>query len=288
MAGPTIDQAFITQFNRDLHLNYRQMGSKLRGLVRTDGQVVGSSVNFYKLGTLAAQRKARNGDIPVQNPDHSKVTATMVDRYIHILVDQLDLTKLEVDLRKGYVEAGSSAFGIETDQDIIDALAGGATVTLGDYGSSYDDNWTRNFALEAVKKLDERFVPDDGKRFGLLTAAGWSHLMAVDQFVRADYIGPDLPFRQMGIEARTWLGVHWIKHQYLPGAGTATCKNYVFHASAVGHGINADVQTQWQWKNEKWAWSMAGAMSMGATVIDANGIVECRVDDTAVLAAPTS
>lgn len=283
MAGPTIDQAFITQFNKDMHLTYRQMGSKLRGLVRTDGQVVGSSVRFYKLGTLAATSKARNGEIPAQNPDHSYVTANMADSYVSLYVDQLDLTKLEVDLRKGYIDAGASAFGIKTDQTIIDAMSGGATVTLGDYGSSDDDNWTRNFALRAVQKLDERFVPDDGKRFGLITAAGWSHLMAIDQFVRADYVGPDLPFRQMGIEARTWLGVHWIKHQYLPGAGTSQSKNYLFHASSVGHGINADVSSQWQWKNERWAWNMAGAMSMGATVIDANGIIECRVDDTAAL-----
>lgn len=285
MAAPTIDQAFITQFNKDLHLTYRQMSSKLRGLVRTDGQVVGSSVNFYKLGTLTATTKARNGEIPAQNPDHSKVTANMADYYIGLYVDQLDLTKLEVDLRGGYVKSGASAFGIKTDDIIIDALETGATVTLGDYGSSDDDNWNRNFALRAVQKLNERFVPDDGKRFGLISAAGWSHLMAIDQFVRSDYVGPDLPFKQMGIEARTWLGVHWMTHQYLPGAGTATSKNYLFHSSAVGHGINADVSSQWQWKNERWAWHMAGAMSMGAVVIDTNGIVECRVDDTATLPA---
>jgi hypothetical protein len=281
MAGPTIDQAFITQFNKDLHLTYRQMGSKLRGLVRTDGQVVGSSVNFYKLGTLAAGTKARNGDIPVQNPDHSKVTANMADYYIHMLADQLDLTKLEVDVRKGYVEAGASAFGIKTDEIIIKAMSDGATVNYG----GYSGNLTRNNALLGVQKLNEKFVPDDGKRFALVTASAWSHLMAIDQFVRADYVGPDLPFKQMGIEARTWLGVHWMCSQYLPGAGTNQAKYYLFHSSAVGHGINADVSTQWQWKNEKWAWSMAGAMSMGAVVIDTNGIVEMRFDDTAALAA---
>lgn len=279
MAAPTIDQAFITQFNRDLHLTYRQMGSKLRGLVRTDGQVVGSSVNFYKLGTLTATTKARNGEIPAQNPDHSKVTATMADYYAALYVDQLDLTKLEVDLRSGYVKAGASAFAIKTDQIIIDALSTGATVNFG----GYSGNWTRNNALKAVATLDAAFVPDDGKRFGLLTATGWSHMMAIDQFVRSDYIGPDMPFKQMGIEARTWLGVHWIKHQYLPGAGTSQVKNYVFHSSAVGHGINADVSSQWQWKNERWAWHMAGAMSMGAVVIDPTGIVEVRLDDTAAL-----
>jgi hypothetical protein len=255
------------------------MGSKLRGLVRTDGQVVGSSVNFYKLGTLAAVTKARNGDIPVQNPDHSKVTATMSDHYIHMLADQLDLTKLEVDVRKGYVDAGASAFGIKTDQIIIDAMSTGATVNFG----AYTGNLTKAQALLGVQKLNEAFVPDDGKRFALISAAGWSHLMNIDQFVRSDYVGPDLPFKQMGIEARTWLGVHWMCSQYLPGVGTATAKYYLFHSSAVGHGINADVSTQWQWKNEKWAWSMAGAMSMGAVVIDPTGIVEMRFNDTAAL-----
>ena len=53
---------------------------------------------------------------------------------------------------------------------------------------------------------------------------------------------------------------------------------------AVGHGINSELATSWDWENTRRAWSMSGSMSMGATVIDATGIVEVRLDDTTALA----
>ena len=48
MAVATPDQAFITKFEKDIHLTYRLMASKLRGLVRTDADVNGSTARFYK------------------------------------------------------------------------------------------------------------------------------------------------------------------------------------------------------------------------------------------------
>lgn len=279
MAGPTIDQAFITKFEKDLHLTYRQMASKLRGLVRTDAQVNGSTARFYKLGTLVATAKSRNGEIPSQNPDHSYATATMVDRYISLYADQLDLTKLDVDLKSGYLRAGAAAFGVETDDQIIQALTG-ATTNFG----GYSGNWSQNNALIACRYFDINNVPDDGRRFAAVTPYGWAHLMTIDEFIRSDYVGPDdLPYKKMGMEVRTWLGINWIKHTRLPGSGTTQAKSYLWHMDAVGHGINAEVQTNWEWKNERWAWNMAGAMSMGATVIDATGVFEARWNDETAL-----
>ena len=97
--GPTIDQTFITKFNNDMHLTYRQIGSKFRGLVRTDASVKAETCRFYKLGTVRASSKSRNGEIPASNPDHAYATATMADRYCLVYVDELDLTKLAVDVR---------------------------------------------------------------------------------------------------------------------------------------------------------------------------------------------
>ena len=278
MAGPTIDQAFITKFNEDLHLTFRQKASKFRGLVRTDGQVNGSSVRFYKLGFLSATAKGRNGEIPAQDPDMSFVTATMADRYVRADVDQLDLTKLSIDVRSGYVQASASAFGNETDDTIINAMNTGATA------SGITGGWTRNNALIAARLLDFNNVPDDGMRFAAVSPQGWAQLMCIDQFVRSDYIGPeDLPFKRMGLEVRSWNRFHWFQSPRLPGAGTATAKQFFWHYRGVGHGINAEVQTDWQWEAKRWAWTMAGAMSMGAIVIDGTGVFSASFDDTAAL-----
>jgi hypothetical protein len=280
MPGPTIDQTFITKFNNDMHLTYRQGMSKYRGLVRTDASVKAETCRFYKLGAVTASSKARNGDIPVSNPAHSYVTATMSDRYIALLLDELDLTKLSVDVRSSYVKAGASAFAMDTDQFIVDAMTTGATVTQG----TYSGNLTRNVVLQAAGTLDAAEVPRDGRRFWGVSPVQWEFLMSIDQFVRADYTGPeDLPFKKQGNSMRTWNDFHFFVSNRLPGTGTSQCKSYCWHMDSVGHGINADIATSWDWENLKRSWSMSGSMSMGAVVIDATGLIEVRLDDTAAL-----
>lgn len=285
MTAPTIDQTFVTKFNTDTHLTYRQMASKFRGLVRTDAAVQASTARFYKLGTVRVAGKARNGAIPASNPDHSYATATMVDRYLLMYLDELDLTKLTSDVRGSYVKAASSAFGIETDAQILDAMTAGATISYGDYGSSAADNMTLNVILDVARTMDANEVPRDGRRFWGLSPVQWAHMMKIDQFVRADYIGPaDLPFIKMGNAMKTYNDFHFFVSNRNPGSGTATAKSYAWHMDAVGHGINSEVATSWDWENDRRAWSCSGSMSMGATVIDPTGLVEVRLDDTTALA----
>lgn len=279
MAAPYIDDAFKTKFNDDLHLTYQQGASKIRGTVRTDGQVIGKDVRFMKLGTIGMVAKSRNGDIPLTQPAHNHVDATMIDKYLHVLIDGLDLTKLSIDVRNGYIKSMAAAAARETDDIIISAMSAGATVSQG----SYSGVITRNVALEVNEILDAADVPRDGRRFCAVSAHQWAALECINQFVSADYNGPDLPFKKMGFETRTWNDVHWMVHNRLPGKGTTQVKCYAWHMDAVGHGVNSEVQLQWQWKNEKWAWDGAGAMSMGACVIDTAGLVEVRLNDTTAL-----
>ena len=51
-------------------------------------------------------------------------------------------------------------------------------------------------------------------------------------------------------------------------------KNMAYHSTAVGLGINADVQTEINYVPEKAAHLATSMMSMGAVVIDDNGIYE--------------
>ena len=54
----TIDQAFIKQFEREVHEAYQRQGSKLRNSVRNINQVKGSSTTFQKVGKGTASTKA--------------------------------------------------------------------------------------------------------------------------------------------------------------------------------------------------------------------------------------
>src|SRR3954452_10617026 len=50
----SIDQAFVKQFEREVHEAYQRQGSKLRGTVRVKTGVVGGDTVFQTVGTSAA------------------------------------------------------------------------------------------------------------------------------------------------------------------------------------------------------------------------------------------
>lgn len=283
MAAPYIDANFTQKFTRDLHLEYTQNGSLFRGTVRTDGQVDGTQVHFEKLGTLVMGDKPRNGDIPITNPAHNRVTATMVDKYAAVLIDQLDTRKLSIEAKAGYVSQLAAAATDYTDDLIIDAMDSGATGYIGDYGSSDTDYIDENMALELGEWFDRRNVPRDGNRFCAVTPRQWAALMKINTYRDADYVGQDLPFKKTGFKMRTWNDINWFMSNRLNGVATATTVCLAWHKRAVGFGINADYDITWAWENLKKGWSGAASLSMGAAVIDVNGVCELRLDDTGAL-----
>jgi hypothetical protein len=51
-------------------------------------------------------------------------------------------------------------------------------------------------------------------------------------------------------------------------------KNMAYHTSSIGLGVNSDVSTEINYVAEKVSHLATSMMSMGAVVIDANGIYE--------------
>lgn len=282
MASPTIDQAFITKWNKDLKRDYARTMSFFRGTVRTDGEVIGNTVRFQKLGTMSMTTKSRQGEIPISNPTHSYVDCAISDYYVRVLIDKLDLTALNIEVRNNYMQNMVEAANRKVDDLVIAALDADATGTEGDYSTGL----TRNLVLQVNEQLDSNNVPRDGRRFAAVTPMQWAHLMTIQQFASADYTGSeDLAFKKQGMPMRTWCDLHWMVHTGLTGKGTGNAKCYAWHQDAVGHGIKDEIQTQWDWLQSHFAWDGATALGMGAKVIDANGVVQIRVSDTAALAS---
>jgi hypothetical protein len=104
----TIDQAFIKQFEEEVHQAYQRMGSKLRNTVRMKNGVRGSSTVFQKVGKGSAATKARHGKVPVMNVDHTPVECQLLDFYAGDWVDHLDELKTNIDERQVLANAGAS------------------------------------------------------------------------------------------------------------------------------------------------------------------------------------
>ena len=269
----SIDQAFIKQFEREVHQSFQRMGSRLRHTVRSKNNVNGSSTVFQKVGKGVASTKARHGDVPVMNLDHSTVEVTLADYYAGDWVDRLDELKVNFDERQVIANAGAYALGRKSDELIINALA----TTSNSQGSDAEGMTLAKIQL-AFEALGENDVPDDGQRFAVVGWKQWSELLSLKEFASADYVGSDeLPF--VSTQAKRWLGTLWIPHSGLPVASSVrSC--FWYHKTAVGHAAGSDVATDITWHGDKAAHFVNNMMSQGAGLIDASGVIEMPCDES--------
>lgn len=278
----TIDQAFVKQFEREVHMAYQRMGSKLRGLFRTVNGVRGLTTRFQKVGKGVAGTKTRHGLVPVMNLDHSYVEVTLVDRFAGEWIDNLDLLKINHDERGVVTESAAYALGRATDADIITALGTVATNISAITVSS--EAAIRNSILSARQDIAERDVPMNAL-WGIISPSMYAQFMTVEEFASSDYVGPDFPYRSAAGRIHNWLGVNWIEHTGLD-LETTTRSGFLAHRNAIGHAIGADVSTKVSWENTRDAWFVNANMSMGAVLIDNDGVQELTLDESSAL--PTS
>ncbi len=271
----TIDQAFVKQFEKDVHMAYQRMGSKLRGTVRNVNNVKGATAVFQKVGKGTAGTKSYHGLIPTMNLSHNYVECTLVDYYAGDWIDRFDELKINHDERQVIANAGAYALGRKTDELIINALAKASDLTV----LNNDIGMTIEKVLEAFELLGKNDVPDDGQRYAIIGWKQWSELLKLDEFSSSDYIGADeLPWQ--GSQAKRWLGTVWIPHSGLPVDANDIRSCFWFHKTAVGHASGSDVQTDVTWHGERASHFVNNMMSQGAELIDGGGIVVIEADET--------
>jgi len=283
----SVDQAFVKQFEADVHTAYQRKGTLLRGMVRIKNGITGLSTTFQKVGKGTASTKTRHGLVPVMNIDHTPVECILEDHYAGDFVDKLDELKIMHEERLVTAQAGAWALGRKTDDLIIDnGLSNGTNqvlATLQDdrtIGASTGMNVGK--ALEAVNKLADRDVPvGDGDLFAALSPKAWTQLLRFDEFADADSVGEtQLPFPGLGlVENRRWAGVTWIMHSGLPLAA-AIRSTFMWHRTAIGHAIGADVTSDITWEGTRAAHFVNNMMSQGSCLIDDDGVEEILVDET--------
>lgn len=261
----TIDQAFIKQFETEVHMAYQRMGSKLRNTIRSTN-VSGSTARFQKIGTGTASTKSRNGNVTPMELVHTNVEASMSDFYAAEFIDKLDELKTNINERQAVAQSAAAALGRKTDELIIAAMDAGANSTqIHDTSSALE----KADLLSLFETMGTADVPEDGQRYLAMSPAGYADLFAINEFASSDFVGPqNLPFAG-GMTMKEFLGFKIFSTSAVAGG-----KNFAYHTSAVGIGINSDVQTEVNYVAEKVSHLATSMMSMGAVAIDDNGIYE--------------
>jgi hypothetical protein len=261
----SITNAFITQFEAEVHMAYQRMGSKLKNLVRTVNGVNGSTVKFQKVAKGSANTKARHAEVVAMDLAHSNVSATLTDYYAADYVDKLDELKINIDERQVVAQSAAYALGRKTDEVLISTLD--AATSIAANVSSSATGMTLIKAKNMMEVFNGNDVPDDNQRYWAVGPKQWSDLLSVDQFSRVEYVGPsDLPFPN-GMTAKRWMGFLFFVHSGLSLSGSDR-KNLAFHKSAIGCGIGSDVRTEVNYIPEKVSHLITSMISLGSVQID--------------------
>ena len=118
----SVDQAFIKQFESEVHEAYQRQGSKLRNTVRVINDVRGASAVFPKVGTGTAATKATGAAVPTMSLSHDTIEVALDDYYAGDWIDRMDELKLNIDERQVIANAGAYALGRKTDELIVTAF----------------------------------------------------------------------------------------------------------------------------------------------------------------------
>lgn len=270
-----ITNAFVKQYEREVHVAYQRQGSKLRGTVRTKTGVEGSSAIFQKVGKGIAGTKDRHGLVPVMNIDHTPVEVILKDFYAGDWVDKLDELKTNIDERKVISDAGAFALGRKTDELILNELLSATTsVPVGTSGM------TPSKVMAGLAALGDRdVVMDDGQIFLVTGWLEWMNLMTFNTFASADYVPTnELPWAGKGMVAKRWAGVMVMPSSLIGADGNNVSTSVMYHSSAVAHAVGQEVTADITWHGDRAAHFVNHMMSQGAGKIDDQGIIKIVAD----------
>lgn len=266
-----VSDAFIKQYESDVHMAYQRMGSKLRNTVRTKSNVKGTSTTFQKVGTGTAVQKGRHAEVATMDISHTPVECTLADWYAADYIDKLDELKINIDERMVVAQNGAAALGRKTDELIVTALETSGNTTV--HGSAGLTQAKVNTVFEAFGNGD---VPDDGGRSWAIGHAQWTDLLSINAFASADYVGANqLPY-VAGMTAKFWMSFMFFTFSGLTLAST-TRTTAAYHKTAIGHASGADVTSEINYVAPRVAHLATSMMSQGAVLIDDNGVylTEC-------------
>lgn len=259
------DQSFISQFNTEVKLAYA-LNSQLMPVVRKHTNVVGSTDRFQKIGNVAANTKSRNAALTFLEAAHTYVDVTLADAYVPLLVDKLDELKTNIDMQKEYSSIIATALGKKADEIIITAATAGTTTIPTTAGGL-----TYAKILEVVTYFNNKRVPM-GNRHLAIGATDLAAALAISQFTSADY---NTLQAVMKGEINQALGLKWVimPDDMIPTASNvASC--FAFDTMALGVSVGQEPKTQIDWNPERFAHQLVGTLSMGAAIVDGDGVVE--------------
>jgi hypothetical protein len=253
----------------------------LNNSTRVRRNVVGSIVNFRRLGTGIAKTKAIQDNVNPMGITHTNVACTLGNWHAADYSDIFAQAEVNYDEKVELAKSIALAMGRRSDQIIIDAIGTGASANVAAVPTSVGGAGTGlnlDKVLRLSKLLTDNGVPNDGKRHLLVNGRGLEQALLLSQFSSADY---NAIRALMAGEINSFIGFQWhiIDNRTATGqegglglASAGVRQGWAWHEESVGFGVGIDMKTEINYIAEKTSYLVNGVFKAGACVIDVKGV----------------
>lgn len=266
MAQFNLSPAAQIEYDQLVKIQYRSEGFLLRDAVRRKENVIGSSVQFRKMGQVISVPTGYAQAVTPQNPGIYVPSAQLQKYTTPVVVDDVEALTVNFDATMESVIAIGQAMGRRSDQITINAINAdvGQTITLG-----------TAFSYTGYTQIMEFFENNGvplGDRWVAMTAAQFRSLLAADQFVSTFFTQNRVLDRGF---VKEYLGINLViipqmTEGGLPSSGGVTTA-LAWHKMAVGFGVGANFRAEVNYVPVLTSWLANGVFSAGSVVIDDRG-----------------
>lgn len=278
------DTAFQIQYRQEFIAAFEVHQSLLRDSVTTEAVIKGNRATFLVAGSNGATAVTRgvNGLIPARADDLTQTTATLAEWHDLVRKTNFNIFASQGNQREIMQMTTMAVVNRKIDADIIAALDTATVFTAASATTA-----SLSMAMHAKTILGNSDVPYDGNICAAVTPAFEAYLLQTREFSGAEYVTKK-PI-ESGETAWSdkpgyyqWLGVKWIVHPNLTGAGTSSETCHMFHKAAIGHAVDTSgIETPVGYDEEQaYSWARC-SVTMGSVKLQNTGIVSIRHDGSA-------
>lgn len=292
-----ITTAFVQQYSSSVQHLVQQRGSRLRGAVTVEPNVVGKNAYFDQIGSVEAQKVTnRHGDSPLISTPHKRRRVSLVDYDWGDLVDTLDRVRLLIDPTSPYTQNAAWAMGRAMDDEIIGAAFASAdtgedgttAVTLPagnviavnyvESGGAANSDMTIGKLRRAKQLLDENETDPQEDRFIALQAKQLNSLLQTTEVTSSDY---NTVRALVQGELNQFVGFEFIRTERLLATSDPYTRVICWVRSGIGLAIGKDITARISERADKrYSTYVYYMMSLGSTRIEEEKVLEILCDES--------
>ena len=265
------------EYDAMVKIEYRSQGFLLREAVRRKENVVGSSVQFRRVGEVISVPTGYSQAVTGQDPGFVPRPANLVKHTTPVVIDTIEDLNVNFDTMMESSTVVAQAMGRRSDQTTITAVNAGAGDTVVNGGT----NLTYVKYTQIIEFFEDNGVPL-GDRWVAMSANNFRKLLSAQEFTSTFFTQNKVLDRGM---VKEYLGINVVVIPTMTEGGLVKAGNIrnvlAWHRQAVGFGVGMNFRTEINYLPKETSWLVNGIFSIGATVIDPRGAMIVEADETA-------